>query len=365
MTKEESPRVLVIEDDDALRLSLENALQCAGYDVRCTSDGRESVALAHAFRPLLVVCDVCLPTSDGPSILSSMRADPQLELTQFVLMTGHQDNLPQRAGMDLGADDYLEKPFTLEAFLRAVEARVRRAQRYRQADERALLKLRDTVSRRLPHELLTPLTGILGLSEVLMTEIEHTTPAEALEMISDVHRSAERLHHSLRNYFGLLDVLDARPSLPAEAIPAAALPTLVGEAVRTVAARLDRAADVSSQCEALTMPLGEANLSAILTELLDNACRYSARGTAVNVVLRRAGGRAELVINDQGRGLTSQQIAQIGAFRQFDRTAHEHQGLGVGLTLAQHLIARSGGRFVLESERGIGTTATASWPLPE
>lgn len=69
-----------------------------------------------------------------------------------------------------------------------------------------------------------------------------------------------------------------------------------------------------------------------------------------------------LEIRDRGRGMTAEQVSQIGAFRQFDRNKYEQQGLGLGLTLTQRLVERDGGRVSIESSPEGGTLAVVTWP---
>ena len=88
-------------------------------------------------------------------------------------MTGLADNAGMRHGMELGADDYLPKPFTIDGLYAAVEARLKKAQALRQEAEKKLADLRDNISLMLPHELRTPLNGILAYGEILAAEAAH------------------------------------------------------------------------------------------------------------------------------------------------------------------------------------------------
>lgn len=360
-------RVLVIEDDEQLRFALLRSLELAGYGARAASDGIEGLQVAREYRPSIVVCDVHLPHRDGTSVLAILREEEGMESTQVILMTGDSDGTSQRRGMNLGADDYLAKPFTMEEFLRCIRARIRRSELYQKADDHALEKLRGTISKRLPHELLTPLTGILGLSEVLMEEVGQITPEEVRDMVSDIHLSADRLHHTLRNYFSILEVLDntAPPSPDYARSTGPEIQKAVQEAVGIVAARYGRGGDVLIQGSIERLPVAPSNLSAVVAELIDNACKYSLPGSPIRVRLFGDGAGDSIAVSDAGRGMTAEQIEQVGAFRQFDRTKYEQQGLGLGLTLAQHVIERNGGSFQLESTPGKGTVATATWARVE
>lgn len=108
------------------------------------------------------------------------------------------------------------------------------------------------------------------------------------------------------------------------------------------------------QATTCTITAQAADLSTMTEELVDNACSFSRPGTPVAVRLDALG---RLQVTDQGRGMTPEQIRQIGAFRQFDRKQHEQQGLGLGLVLVGKLAGRLGASFSLASEPGAGTTA--------
>src|SRR3972149_5618207 len=98
-----------------------------------------------------------------------------------------------RHGMELGADDYLPKPFTLDALYAAVEARLKKAQTVREEAERKLASLRDSISMALPHELRTPLNGILAYGEVLTSDAKSLQPEEIVEMGQVIYQSGRGL----------------------------------------------------------------------------------------------------------------------------------------------------------------------------
>jgi two-component system sensor histidine kinase/response regulator len=274
------------------------------------------------------------------------------------------DGTPQRVGMDLGADDYLAKPFTMDEFLNCVSVRLQRSQLYKKAEDRALVHFRETISHSLPHEVFTPLTGILGFTEVLREEIGRVSPAEASKMVAEIHVSAERLYRTLRHYLRILDVLNDKnpPSLTEERTRSADVCATILNAAESVTGRYGREGNFTLECADLDVPLSSTDLATVVVELVDNACKYSVAGTPVVVRLQSTADGIKLAVIDRGRGMTPDQIAQIGAFRQFDRKKYEQQGLGLGLTLTQHLVERHGGSFQLDSPAGAGTIVTATWP---
>ena len=357
-------RVLLIEDDEKLRHLLAEALEAEGYVVGQAGTGEEGLRVAQAFEPVVVVCDVKMPRGDGRSVLAALRGDKRLGTTQFVFMTGDVQATPQRESMNLGADDYLEKPFSTADFLACVAARFARAEVLRKADERALTRLSATVTKELPHELFTPLTGIIGLAEVLLEEGEELDRKVAREMIEGIRASGDRLNRTLRNYLTILELINDRPPArdPEAHLDAEMVRVVVMEAATTAAQKSRRETDLRIKGDGFALTTSRNNLSAVVVELVDNACKFSEAGTPVEVSLRGDGHHLRLEVADRGRGMSAEQISQIGAFRQFDRNKYEQQGLGLGLTLTQHLVERDGGTVSLASSPETGTTAVATWP---
>src|SRR5690606_19555136 len=190
-------------------------------------------------------------------------------------------------------------------------------------------------------------TGILGFAEVLRDEIGHVPPSEAAKMVNEIHLSAERLYRTLKNYLRILDVLNDRNST--SQIPfftrGIDAPGTILSAADSVTARYGRKENFMLTCDEIDIPLSAGDLSSIVIELVDNACKYSNKGDSVEVSLKYTERGTTLTVIDHGRGMSPDQIKQIGAFRQFDRKKYEQQGLGLGLTLTQHLVQRHGGTF--------------------
>ncbi len=118
--------ILVIEDHDQMRKNLVTILSMEGYAVLEAADGMTGLGLAQDEKPDLVVCDVSMPDVDGHEVLRSMRADRSISGTPFIFLTARGKRDDQRAGMNLGADDYLVKPVEADDLLASIEARLSR-----------------------------------------------------------------------------------------------------------------------------------------------------------------------------------------------------------------------------------------------
>ncbi|MBA2640950.1 MAG: response regulator transcription factor [Nocardioidaceae bacterium] len=130
-------RILVVDDDRAVRDSLRRSLQYNGYEVEVAADGAEALARVPAARPDAIVMDVMMPRLDGLETTRALRAAGS-ELPILVLTA--RDAVGDRVdGLDAGADDYLSKPFALDELLARLRALLRRASRDTGDDEPALL----------------------------------------------------------------------------------------------------------------------------------------------------------------------------------------------------------------------------------
>jgi two-component system OmpR family response regulator len=119
--------VLVIEDEDAFRDSLVETLKAIGCQVRSCANGEEGVALALEIKPTLVVSDVHLVSGDGRKVLRELRENEAMRYCQFIMMTGDWVGASKKTSIELEADSYLAKPFSIQEFIACVEERFREA----------------------------------------------------------------------------------------------------------------------------------------------------------------------------------------------------------------------------------------------
>ena len=338
------------------------SLRFFGYETEEAEGGEAGIEKAKKSVPDLILCDVNMPGMDGRGVLRAVRNDPVLANCQVVLITGNRGQNPRREGMDLGADDYLAKPFDIDQLRTCVLARLRRAQMYRRLESGMLRRHAEIFGSTLPHEFMTPLNGILGFAEILKEDFGKITRGEALQMLGDIETCARRLHRTLMNYLLLMNIeMEGNIGPPERPLRAEQSAELVRNVAAEAARRADRAADLSFQLGPVSLRCRESELRAIAEHLVENALGYSPAGSPVFVALRNGGSRSSLVVEDKGRGMTSEQLEQIGAFTQFERKRYEQQGLGIGLAIVTHLVKRNRGQIAFRSTPGAGTTVTVEF----
>jgi CRP-like cAMP-binding protein/DNA-binding NarL/FixJ family response regulator len=118
--------ILLIEDNDAIRENTAEILELTGYTVHTAENGKVGVEKALENKPDLVICDIMMPVLDGYGVLHIFNKNPQLTGVPFIFLTAKTERTDFRKGMELGADDYLTKPFEESELLTAIESRLNR-----------------------------------------------------------------------------------------------------------------------------------------------------------------------------------------------------------------------------------------------
>ena len=155
--------ILIIEDNLEVRENLEEILELSGYDVITAEDGKVGVKKALASPPAPILCDVMMPKLDGFGVLNILSKKPQTANIPFVFLTAKAEKSDLRRGMNLGADDYITKPFYKDELLSVIETRLRKSESIRTTFDRS--------------------------EESLSSFINEAKGYEALKKLSDQHRS--------------------------------------------------------------------------------------------------------------------------------------------------------------------------------
>lgn len=359
-------KILVIDDEDWLREMVQLALEQKGFEVLQAESGAAGIDLARNQLPDLILCDVNMAKLDGYGTLASLRADPATAAIPLILMTGLADNAGMRHGMELGADDYLPKPFTLDGLYAAVDARLRKLEAVRQEAERKLTELRDNISLMLPHELRTPLNGILAYGQILSMDAATIPPAEVAEMGKEIYESGHRLERLIENFliYAQIELIATDPSkvgaLSSKSSDQVA--QLIEQHARAQALAANREADLVLDVMDARVAMSDDYLAKVVDELVQNAFKFSPGGTTVRVGMSELPDFVVLTISDSGRGFSTEHITRVGAYMQFERKMHEQQGLGLGLNIAKRLVELHGGTLTIQSKRGVSTSMTVKLP---
>lgn len=352
-------KIVVIDDEDSYLAMIRLMIKTKGYDIIEATNGLDGLAAVKLHHPDLVLCDVNMQQMDGYTLLSTLKEDPEFASIPFIFLTGNATKSDRRQGMKLGADDYLTKPFTSEELISAIETRLSRKKSLQKYYESQFDDIKTSIVKSLPHEFRTPLNGILGFAQYLKEESD--LPGEEVKEIGAlIYKSGRRLHHLLENMilFGELQFWmndqNTIATMRRESM------TLLREVIRSTAEReaaiQKRADSISIAVKDSPVQISSIHLTKIMEEIINNALKFSESGTKIYISSEENDAEVQVIIRDEGRGMSSEQIGKVTAFQQFERRYHEQQGAGLGLAIAKTLTELYGGSLTIESTEKIGTT---------
>lgn len=219
--------IVVIEDEQALLKNIVRILSAEGYNSIGAKNGEEGIKLVRDHRPDLILCDILMPGIDGYAVLAQLQSMPQTALIPFIFLTAKTERSDVRQGIELGADDYLTKPFDADELLGAINARFRKDELQKERilqlnDElarlRQVLEAKDGLFDNLNQELRRPMSNInialkmlseQGTSEsreryIQILKEEFTRELNLLDRVSEMKKLLTPENVSLLRQFNML-----------------------------------------------------------------------------------------------------------------------------------------------------------------
>ncbi len=375
-TSEDSGLLLIVDDNEDNRDVLARRLQKQGHWAVTASSGAEALSIL-AEQPFdLVLLDIMMPEMDGYEVLFRIKSGPQTKHLPVIMISARDEMESVVRCIDMGAADYLPKPFNptllrarVGASLREKRARDREqrhtaelAESYRRLRE--LERLRDDLTYMIVHDLRTPLTSLLsGLQTVPLVGDLNSIQSEMLDIATD---GGETL-------LGMInDLLDVE-KMEQESVPLSLTPlsaeTLIAQACTQVT--LLAAAENLTLTPEIAPDLSEFQgdedkLRRTLVNLMGNAIKFTPRGGTVTVGVS-CGSANDLLffVRDTGEGIPADALERI--FEKFgqveNRQAGRKMSTGLGLTFCKLAVEAHGGRIWAESTPGAGSVFYFTLPL--
>lgn len=364
-------RILVIEDEKNICENIQELLEARYYQVRTANNGKQGVLEAIDFRPHLIVCDVMMPKMDGFKVLEYIRKTAIVQNTPFIFLTARVDKNDIRQGMDLGADDYITKPFASKDLIKAIETRLKRQERIVGQYEKVKHELDTTVFAAYYHEFNTPLHGILGGLNLLLHARDTFSEKQIQDLLGSILKSGLRLNHSLANLMLFEEIKRAEVypellSMFSNGEARANWPHKVKNELVTMSKEIyNRSSDLEMQLEPTEVKINPEYLQRLILELVDNALKFSKTGNKVQVIGRKEEDEYVIEVIDNGRGFHLESLDDIAPFKQFNRKKFEQQGLGIGLYLVKRIVDFNQGELRINSMEGEGTKIFITLPLAQ
>lgn len=335
--------ILVIDDNQDLLNTIIEALKLEGYTVLGANDGLSGIENAKKYRPDLILCDIIMPGIDGLEVKKQLDNDIETLLIPFIFLTAIAEQNEVRKGMETGADDYLIKPVKLNELLYAIEIRLKKYESISTTINEKIDKFKNRIVSVLPHELLTPLNGIMGFASLIRDDNGSFSRKEISEFALAIEESGSRLHHIINNYlkYSTLKINKeatfAKISLRTNEI--------ITEISHLVALKYNRTNDIKLDLDSTDLMIDKDDFEYVLNEIIDNSFKFSKTDTLVKITSKRESDNFVVIITDNGIGFPMENLNDIGAFNQFNRAELEQQGFGLGLIISMLIVQRYNGKL--------------------
>ncbi len=359
-----APRVLLVEDNEELRSFVAQRLS-SRYQVEEAKDGNAGLAAARRTAPDLIVSDVMMPGMDGHELCRRLRADPSLAAVPVILLTARAGSEAVVEGLEVGADDYVVKPFALRELEARIAAHLRAREIERQLHEReSRLVAIGQMTSSVVHDLRNPLTLLVGYVDLAHRLAVRGGESVIAEELEQVQAASDRLRRMIE------EILDfargGTPKLMLETLPAR---RFLDETLAPLAGDLEErgiATEIHLKLgEDLKITLDRDRIQRVLENLLRNAREAVLTGTGGRRVFLRAwvedGDLLAIRVADTGPGIPEEVAGHL--FEPFATTGKKH-GTGLGLVTVRNLVKAHGGEIHVETAAPEGGAAfTVTLPL--
>jgi signal transduction histidine kinase len=352
--------ILIVDNEPVIRELCSKVL--TDYNVVEASDGEQALRIFMEGGIDVILTDVRMPKLDGLELLSRLKE--QEPTVVVIMMTGYADKELILKALKADADDFIIKPPNLLQLKSMVhKALVKKALKEEIASLKRLDRFKTNFLSLVSHKFRTPITSIsLFLQNLSAGVCDLADPAtkEALDLI---YRESCYLGTLVSDLLAFSTVMDSGGTPQLAPLSLNALLPQLFEASKEWKGR----PELTRQCQLEPVPelmLDREKIAFALQQVIDNAIKFSKKGGLVSIGMRNLGDSCRIVVEDQGIGMTAEQLPKV--FEKFYQVDAERtgqvRGFGLGLFYARDFIRMHGGSIGIESEFGVGSRVTITLP---
>jgi len=371
----EKKNSLLLVDDEKSNLEVLLSILSSDYTIYMTKSGSSAIEMAEKYLPDLILLDIIMPDMDGYEVLKALRASSKTKHIPVIFITGLNSVEDEEKGLDLGAADFIHKPFSAKI----VKSRVRIQMQIvnnvssmlkMHKDLEGMAAVAEAANRaksdflaKTSHEIRTPMNAIMGITEIL---IENENLPENIEVgLDKIYNSCDMLLSIINDILDFSKIEAGKMDVvPVEYNVASIINDSVHLNIMRIEGKpIEFKLNVDENIPAKLVG-DQLRIKQIFNNLLSNAFKYTDSGE-VNLSICFKESRLEFSVQDTGYGMTKEQLKKL--YDEYSRFNQEHdggtsKGTGLGMAITQRLIHLMDGEIHVESEPGKGSIFTVRLP---
>ncbi|NUQ80633.1 MAG: response regulator [Bacteroidetes bacterium] len=370
----EKPVVLVVDDNKDIRTYIRAILEDK-YDIIEAENGKEALEAAEEQIPTLILTDIMMPVMDGYEFCRRVRSNDLLSHVPIILLTAKASGEMKAEGLEIGADDYMYKPFYTKELLARVknliqlrqqESQLKRMNRELESMVDAMKKADSLKSKLLSiaaHDLRNPLNSIIGYVELIESQLP--TDSDIAPRLQKIHKSAARMVGSIRELLDSSYIDLASLSLNLKPVDMNAVLNTVVIQNEPLSHRKNQRIQFDNHLpEKFTIKGDEDKIRNIFDNLVSNAVKYSPAGKTISVRAYEKPEGIRVEVEDEGPGFTQEDQQRL--YQRYQRLSAQPTGgelsTGLGLSIVKEFTDLHHGTLSLESIPGAGSTFIVELP---
>ena len=362
-------KILIVDDVMSNVLLLKILLTNEKFQVCTANCGNACIEQARKEHPDLILLDVMMPDISGFDTAVIMKKDPELKEIPIIFLTALNTPADLVKGFQVGANDFLTKPFNKEELVMRVMQQIslvaaKRIIEKQNAELRATLNNRDKMYSVIAHDLRSPMASIrMVLNLVVQSSTPETVGPELYTLLDQANKESEEVHDLLDNLLKWTKSQTGRLNVVTQDLDLNDIIPGVVDIFEMIAQTKKITLDLQRPDTPIVVRADNDMLKTVVRNFMSNAVKFSPEGSTIEILMAKEGDFAKVSVRDHGVGIAADRIGSIFHKGETTYGTGGEEGSGLGLQLCQDFARKNGGDCTVESVEGQGSTFSVLIPL--